>query len=103
MLHIGDLNSEVLVANKELHTVVETFREREIRHFTQLFDEAILRGEIRKVDSRKIVELFLDTLAGLNLCEMARQGKYLIPESQGFDAISSRQKELTKIFLNGLK
>ncbi len=100
MLHIGDA-TELHLNNEEMQKLIIATRQKEAVIIQGLFDAAISRKELKNTAS-VAAELYLDSIIGLGMCVMARREKRLLPESQGFEEVLSKQKALTEIFIQGL-
>ncbi len=71
--------------------------------YTQIFERAEERGEIKHESMSHIAELYLESLIGLtNMCVM-ELGKDLLPAKKIVNKMSSKQKDLTTIFIKGLR
>lgn len=102
MLHLAD-NQDVYLAKQEFKNSISHIRNNEIDLITQVFQKGIALKEIKSNDARHTAELFIDMLAGINICVLARQEKQLVPDNKGFDEVLEKQKALSEIFLSGIK
>lgn len=101
MLHLTD-NSEHCIQNDEIRSSVSRIREKEKFLLKEVFDKGIQLNEIRSADAGHTAELYLNMLTGITICVLAEQ-KQLVPDSKVFEEVLSKQKELSEIFLNGIK
>lgn len=102
MLHLAD-NQDVYVAKQEFKQSISYVRNNEINLIKDVFQKGIALKAIKSDDAKYTAELFIDMLAGINVCVLARQEKQLVPDNKGFDEVLEKQKELSEIFLNGIK
>lgn len=103
MLHLRDNFSEISMSNNEIKNAIVKIRAQEAEQLKTVFERAIKTESIKVTDTGHTAELFLDMLAGISICIMAKQQKQLVPDSSGFSEVLSKQKELTQLFLNGLR
>ena len=87
----------------ELKESILHIRKREINLIKEVFDRGIELNMIKLDNTESAAELFIDMLAGINICVLARREKQLVPDDQGFEEVLTKQKELSRIFLNGIK
>jgi len=102
MLHLADFN-DVHLTKQELKKSINHIRSNEIQLVKEVFEKGIQLNEIKSKNAEHSAELFVDMLAGINICVLARQEKQLVPDDKGFEEVLSKQKELSVIFLNGIK
>lgn len=102
MLHLAD-SQDLYLAKKELKDSIQYLRRNEINLITDVFRKGISLQEISCDNAEKTAELFMDMLAGINICVLAKHEKQLVPDDKGFDEVLTKQKELSEIFLNGIK
>lgn len=103
MLHLRDNFSDISMSNNEIKNAIVKIRAQEAEQLKTVFERAIKTESIKVTDTGHTAELFLDMLAGISICIMAKQQKQLVPDSSGFSEVLSKQKELTQLFLNGLR
>lgn len=102
MLHSSDFN-DVHLIKEELKKSINQIRNQEIHLIKSVFEKGIAINEIETDSAETSAELFVDMLAGINICVLARQEKQLVPDDKGFEEVLSKQKELSLIFLNGIR
>lgn len=101
MLHMEEDYSDAYLKDPVLVKLMQDVREREIKVIAQGFQASIASGELADIDPVKTTELLLDTLRGLSSC--MRLGKMILPDSNTLEQVYRKQKEVTVIFLNGVK
>ncbi|MGV3508696.1 MAG: TetR/AcrR family transcriptional regulator [Sphingobacteriaceae bacterium] len=102
MLHLGD-QTDLHLTKQELKESILHIRKREINLIKEVFDRGVELSMIKLDNTESAAELFIDMLAGINICVLARREKQLVPDDQGFEEVLTKQKELSRIFLNGIK
>ena len=102
MLHLTD-QTELNLLKEEIRLSINHIRTNEILLFKEVFEKGIEKGQIRQLDAEHTAALFIDMLSGISYCIAARQEKRLLPDPGFFDEVLLKQKELSEIFLNGLK
>lgn len=102
MLHLIDLRDAHLTKD-QLQTSISRTRAKEVGLLKNLFERAVNVGLINVNDPAHTAGLFLDMLTGIAISTFSKQEKQLIPDSKGFEEVLLKQKELTRIFLNGIK
>ena len=102
MLHLGD-QVDLHLAKQEFRESIIEIRNKEIELVREVFERAVKSGSIKIEDATDTAALFLDTLAGINICVMGRQERQLVPDNKGFDEVLAKQKQLAEIFLRGLE
>ena len=102
MLHLGD-QVDLHLAKQEFRESIIEIRNKEIELVKEVFERAVQSGSIKIEDATDTAALFLDTLAGINICVMGRQERQLVPDNKGFDEVLAKQKQLAEIFLRGLE
>lgn len=102
MLHLVDFN-DIHLTRQGLKKSINDIRNNEIQLIKKVFEKGIELNEITSNDPESSAELFVDMLAGINLCVLARQEKQLVPDDKEFEEVLFKQKELSLIFLNGIR
>ena len=101
MLHIGEEYTDSYLRDPALMQVVQKTKVKEVEVIASSFQSAINKGEFSNMDTTKTAELFIDTLNGIAVC--MKMGKISIPDADTFELLSNKQKDVARIFLNGLK
>jgi TetR/AcrR family transcriptional repressor of mexJK operon len=101
MLHMGEEYSENYLKDPEILKVVKEAKEKEVGIISKCLQTGIKRGEFKEFDTLKTAELISDTLIGLRVC--MKLEKHLLPDAKELDVLITKQKNVVKIFLNGLK
>jgi len=73
---------------------------RESGLLTNLFEKGIRQGELKAVDAHKTAELLLETLYAFSKC--MKEG-VAVPDPQAFRELLMKQREVIKLFYQGLK
>ena len=102
MLHLRDNHSEISLSHADIKKAITNIRHHEIQLIGAAFERAIKKDHLRVTDAEHTAELYLDMIAGISVCIMAKQEKQLLPDHTGFDEVLSKQKEITQLFLKGL-
>ncbi|MCZ4225075.1 TetR/AcrR family transcriptional regulator [Pedobacter rhodius] len=71
--------------------------------FSDIFEQAKVKGEIHHEDMSHIAELYLESLIGLCTMCIIETGKDLFPDKKALNKMTLKQKSLTSIFIKGLK
>src|SRR5690606_35566944 len=101
-LHLTD-QADMIATRQEFKPAIEHIRANELDLCTALFERGIKQNELRSSDPKHIAGLFLDMLAGIHLCVLARQERQVLPDEAVFEEVLAQQKELGKIFLKGIQ
>lgn len=102
MLHLTDSPTDTVV-RESCGPILSNSREKEVSIVADFIRESVNRGEISSVDPTKTSSLYLDSMTGLSMWILSRSEKKIFPESGQFEGVMNRQRELTEIFLKGLK
>jgi AcrR family transcriptional regulator len=102
MLHLVD-HAEANLTKQELRKTISHIRNKEISLIQEVLEKASESNLIKLTDAEKTAELFIDMLTGINICVLARQDKHLVPDDKDFDEVLYKQKELSQIFLSGIR
>ena len=71
--------------------------------FADIFEKAQINGEIKHESMPHVAELYLESLMGLvNMC-LLEIGKDLTPDKKAVNKMAQKQKDLSSIFIKGLK
>ncbi|KLT65131.1 TetR/AcrR family transcriptional regulator [Pedobacter sp. BMA] len=71
--------------------------------FANIFEKAQVNGEIKHESMSHVAELYLESLMGLvNMC-LLEIGKDLTPDKKAVNKMAQKQKDLSSIFIKGLK
>jgi len=95
---IPDIFNDDAMKNK-----LTTLKQSEKVFYTQIFEKAQEKGEIKHENMAHVAELYLESLMGLtNMCIM-ELGKDLLPDKKVVNKMTQKQKDLSSIFTKGLK
>ena len=86
---------------EELQPLFKDVRARELRRMQAIVEQGQIKGLFKIEDAKATAALLFDSLEGLRLTYLDRQSAFF-PDKKQFLAISKREKELARIFLNGL-
>lgn len=103
MLHLSDNPHDTPFANADIKESIVNIRASEVLLLQQVLERAIKQDKIKSANAAHTAELFMDTLAGIRICIMAKQSRQLVPDQKGFDEVLAKQKEITHLFLKGLR
>ena len=78
----------------------ELLRANELQLLVPLFERGIKEGELRPLDTVKTPGLLLDTLYAFSRCI---KDKGVLPDAVDFKEVYTKQKEVIRLFYNGLK
>jgi TetR/AcrR family transcriptional regulator len=78
----------------------QKLREKELAVLTKLFEQGVQTKELRPVNAEKTGALLLDTLKALAQCV---RDEAVVPQPQAFEQACNKQKEVMRLFYNGLK
>ena len=101
MLHMEEEYSGAYLKDPAFIKLMQNTKEREVAIIAMGFQRGIDRAEIRKIDTVRTSELLLDTLRGLRAC--MKNEKVIFPDADSFEEVLSKQKEVARIFLYGIK
>jgi len=101
MLHMEEDYSDAYLRDKAFIRLLQAKKEREVNILADSFRRGVADGEIRDIDTVRTSELLIDTLRGLRSC--MRTEKVIFPDSSSFEEVLNKQKEVTRIFLHGIK
>ncbi|PRY49877.1 TetR family transcriptional regulator [Arcticibacter pallidicorallinus] len=103
MLNLTETSPEAGQIQNACYGVMEHARVRESALVASLITKAIHIGEVASVDADKMSKLYLDAITGLSVFVLIPIKNKFSPGEDEFDLIFERQKELSAVFLSGLK
>lgn len=101
MLHLTD-QTEVQSLTKDIRKSILETRKREVKLIQRVFESAKAKEGLQISDTERTAALFIDMLAGIGICVMARQEKQLVPDNTVFEEVLKNQMEIAGIFIKGL-
>lgn len=101
MLHMEEEYSGAYLKDPAFIKLMQRTKEREVAIISRGFQRGIDRAEIRDIDTVRTSELLLDTLRGLRAC--MKNEKVIFPDADSFEQVLTKQKEVARIFLYGIK
>lgn len=103
MLHLSDGVPDLSINTSAIKQVLENIKKKELEFYSNIFVRAEVKGEIQPLDSKKTAELYIDSINGLtSLCTM-HSNKEIFPGKIHLKNVLQKQKELSNIFVKGLK
>lgn len=103
MLRLSDSPQEAGQLHDSFKPIMKEAHIKEVALVTGLLDEAIARGSIAKIDSKKMSTLYIDVLTGLSMFVLIPKSKKLFPGNEEFETILMKYKDFTQFFISGLK
>ncbi|GGH09041.1 MULTISPECIES: TetR/AcrR family transcriptional regulator [Pedobacter] len=95
---IPDLLNDEVIKGK-----LQTLKQTEKDFFSEIFSRARDKKEIEHDDCAHIAELYLESLMGLSTMCIMETGKDLFPDKKTINKMTMKQKNLTSIFVRGLR
>jgi hypothetical protein len=95
---IPDLLNDDVIKGK-----LQALKGSEKDFFAEIFSQAKAKGEIEHDDTAHVAELYLESLMGLCTMCIMETGKDLFPDKKAFNRMTLKQKNLTSIFVRGLR
>ncbi|GAA4325654.1 TetR/AcrR family transcriptional regulator [Flaviaesturariibacter amylovorans] len=84
-----------------LQKIFGPLRARELGRVTAIMEKGQRSGEFKIDNAKKTAELYFDFLDGFRFATLAQQQNFF-PDRKQFSAILKREKEFSRIFMNGL-
>lgn len=89
-----------LARHKAINNWKQFLTDKEIGLLTRIFNEGVRKGELKPLDASKTGELLLETLYAFSRCV---KDKGALPDAQAFKEVLVKQREVIKLFYEGLK
>ena len=89
------------VVNSRIDQVKQTLRGQEVGLLARLLERGIASGEVKALDAAKTADLLLDTISAL--AQHCVRDRSIPPEHETVQEVFRKQKEVLKLFYNGLK
>lgn len=89
-----------LARNKAINNWKQFLTGKEIGLLTRIFNDGVSRGELKPLDASKTGELLLETLYAFSRCV---KDKGALPDARAFKEVLAKQREVIKLFYEGLK
>jgi AcrR family transcriptional regulator len=103
MLHLSAGTTDSSLNTEQIKTYVMEMKNKDMEIHSQILQEAMDKGEIATIDTKKTALLYLQCLAGItSLCVM-KGNKELMPSKKDVKLMLEKQLDLSKIFIKGLK
>lgn len=103
MLNLTETYPEAGQIQNACHAVMEQARIKESALVSALLTKASNNGEIAAVNADKMSKLYLDSITGLSIFMLIPIRNKFAPGEDEFNLIYEKQKELSTVFLCGLK
>lgn len=103
MLNLTETSPEAGQIQNACYGVMEQARLRESTLVATLLTKSVENGTIAPLDVDKMSKLYLDTITGLSVMVLIPVKNKFSPGEEEFDLIYEKQKELSAVFLSGLK
>ena len=103
MLKLTETAQEASNIHDSCEPIMKEAHIKEVALVTGLLEKAMANGSISKIDSQKMSELYIDVLTGLSMFVLISKNRKLFPENEEFEAILTKHKEFTQLFISGLK
>jgi len=100
MLHMEEDYTDAYLKDPSLIELLQSIKGKEAAIIAQSIQKGITEGVLLDIDALKTTELLLDTLRGLRSCMKSEK---LFPDSASFEEVLNKQKDVARIFLNGIK
>ena len=98
---MGEEYSDAYLKDPALMQIMKRTRQREVSIVAESFQREMENGQIKKIDAEKTAALLLDTLMGLRISMRIEHLPF--PDKTSFEELLNKQKEVARIFLNGIK
>jgi AcrR family transcriptional regulator len=103
MLKITEGLPDILYNDEAIKKTLNDLKKIEKDFFKSIFNASAQKNEIEHEDIEHIAELYLESLVGfVTVCAMEAKGN-LLPEKDSLKKVNEKQKELSRIFIKGLK
>lgn len=100
MLVAALVSSEGLALNDTIEEVKKQKKEKELHLVAALLQRGVESGELNQLDAPKTATLLLETLSAFAQCAIDRVS---VPDPKVFGQLYTKQKEVLRLFYNGLK
>lgn len=95
------LQTPNLKSAKELQSVFNLVRDRQLRSVTEILELGSQSGKLKLTNVKRQAELLLDCLEGLRTIMLARESDFF-PSKKVLQNLVKREKELAAIYVRGL-
>lgn len=93
--------TDAVLVGTRIAQVKQTLRGREVELLTRLFERGIANGEVKPLEPSKTADLLLHTISAL--AQHCVGDRSLPPDHGTVKGIFQKQKDVLKLFYNGLK
>lgn len=97
---LSQAEQQELARHKAINNWKQFLAGKEIGLLTRIFNEGVSKGELKPLDASKTGELLLETLYAFSRCV---KDKGALPDAQAFKEVLAKQREVIKLFYEGLK
>lgn len=84
-------------------SVLSLIKSADIKQLTLILRRGLKSGELKEFPLQRVAALYAELLYGLNLGANARISRITLSDCYSPDEIVEKQKEISKIFINGLR
>ena len=103
MLHLSGGSPDSSVNSPQLREHIVNMKGKSLEFHSQIFQNAIDKGEIKSIDVLKVTELYLASQSGITSLCIMHGNKELFPNKKDLKDMLDKQIALSGIFINGLK
>ncbi|MEJ2884680.1 TetR/AcrR family transcriptional regulator [Pedobacter sp. GR22-6] len=103
MLHLSGGSPDSSLNSDELKKHFMEMKEKNQRYHAAIFEQAIEKGEIGMINTEKMAELYLESMAGITSLCILHGNKELFPSKKEMKTMLEKQIDLSNIFVKGLK
>ena len=101
MVHMSEDRTEAYLKDPALIRLLQESKRNEVIFIAKSLETGISKGQYSNMDTLKIAELLIDTLQGLAVAMKIESNPF--PDQDSYEVLIRKQKEVARIFLNGLK
>ena len=103
MLHLSGGSPDSSLNSADLKAHFMKMKAKDLKMHVDIFEQAIANGEITAIETEKMAELYLESLAGITSLCIMHGNKELFPSKKELKTILDKQISLSQIFIRGLK
>lgn len=103
MLRITEGIPDLILADDNLKATLNNLKIKEQNYYMDVFNNAQIKKEIYHDDVPHIAQLYLESLLGFTTTCIMNTKRDLFPEESLIQQINKNQKELSRIFIKGLR
>lgn len=103
MLHLSGGAPDSSLYSSELRNFLDKMKSKTQGFFTELFEEAVTRGEIEAQDCTRTADLYMASQNGLTSLCIMHGNKELFPGKKELKTTLEKQINLSRIFIKGIE